>query len=810
MTGFHRVAVAAAMKSTARTDARPPQIVRRPRSVPLSRASGATPTSAAISFRLKRPSSGNSARSVRLVIGPIPGTLCNRSSWARHKGLARTAWSRSRSTPPSWRSSQRMWSVRLRRMARRARPSRFCSAISISMSWRRRVTKASKLWRASSGSGRGSGRTRSANRASTAASMASVFANWPVARAKSRTCRGFATTTATPALASAAATVCSYPPVASRTTSTPPSSLRRCSNASMPRGSWATCQRSPLGRHATSKVALATSIPTNTVAAVMRPPVRKRLASTRPCTMRAWSPRQLFGLATSKRRTTPLLKAGLLDPGHVGLSPACGSRLLMMLQVYRDTRARIGAASRVSLQVPHRHPTQQLRPDHQRLLVDIEAGAVVRRGRAGPGRRSDEGEAAGDLLQEIRHVLPAHRAVAGLHVVRSDDLSRDLGHQRGHARVVDQRAGEPAIAHLGARAERRRDALRRLVHERRRIIPELAAERPHRAAQVGAAGDHIERVSSVDLCDRDDAFLQGMAAPRHQALKAGDDVGRNENGIDGLVRGGGVAAAAQDRDLELVHRRHYRTGHHAHGAGRQVVPQMDPERGVDLGGVERAVGDHRLRAVRDFLGGLKRELHRSAEPQRTEPPRHLEPDRHVPVVPAGVHLAWMPGAVRDVVRFLDRERVHISADQHAGVAIAGAAATHRDDARLPDTRLHFIAEALESLGGERGRPGLLEAQLRVLVQVAAGGDELDPVHRWQGQWHGGLRFPRGVAPGSTHPFILSSSDKVCLPRTPRILAAARCTPAGRAGSACATTRSTCPAAAGPSGPVRSSPDRRAA
>ncbi len=61
------------MNSAARTGARPPQTRRLCFSVPLSRASGATPTGAAICLRGSVPSSGSSPMSVRLSIGPTPG-----------------------------------------------------------------------------------------------------------------------------------------------------------------------------------------------------------------------------------------------------------------------------------------------------------------------------------------------------------------------------------------------------------------------------------------------------------------------------------------------------------------------------------------------------------------------------------------------------------------------------------------------------------------------------------------------------------------------------------------------------------------
>src|SRR2546427_4833813 len=58
----------------------------------------------------------------------------------------------------------------------------------------------------------------SAKRAKTCASIASVFASWPVALAKSRTCRGLTTATGIPPTASALARGTCNPPVASSTT----------------------------------------------------------------------------------------------------------------------------------------------------------------------------------------------------------------------------------------------------------------------------------------------------------------------------------------------------------------------------------------------------------------------------------------------------------------------------------------------------------------------------------------------------------------------------------------------------------------
>jgi hypothetical protein len=80
MIGLQRRAVSAAMYSALRTEMRPHQMDHFPRSFPLSRLYGASPTRAEISRRLSRPSSGSSATSVALLAGPTSGTDLSRSA----------------------------------------------------------------------------------------------------------------------------------------------------------------------------------------------------------------------------------------------------------------------------------------------------------------------------------------------------------------------------------------------------------------------------------------------------------------------------------------------------------------------------------------------------------------------------------------------------------------------------------------------------------------------------------------------------------------------------------------------------------
>ena len=143
--------------------------------------------------------------STAAVAGPIPGT-----DWSKRCRCAlpqRTGFERGSQVAclVSFTRCSSQWMCA--RTSRRDRPvasgKRMRSAVSMSTSCRRRVTRAARACGPRRASGRGSGRTRSANRAKTWASSASVFARRPSARAKSRTCRGLTSVTGRPASANA-------------------------------------------------------------------------------------------------------------------------------------------------------------------------------------------------------------------------------------------------------------------------------------------------------------------------------------------------------------------------------------------------------------------------------------------------------------------------------------------------------------------------------------------------------------------------------------------------------------------------------
>ncbi len=94
MTGLNRVATKVAMYKALRTEALPPQMVRWPFRVPLSRGKGARPTRAEICLRPMVPSSGSSASRVRPLTGPTLGVEHSKSWFYFQVPFSPMKWSR--------------------------------------------------------------------------------------------------------------------------------------------------------------------------------------------------------------------------------------------------------------------------------------------------------------------------------------------------------------------------------------------------------------------------------------------------------------------------------------------------------------------------------------------------------------------------------------------------------------------------------------------------------------------------------------------------------------------------------------------
>ena len=139
MTGLNFLADRAAMYKTHRTVARPPYTRRLLCFLPLSLLTGATPTRAAICWRLSLPNSGSMANKVLEVTGPIPGTLCKIAAFSFHAGVSSTNWASASSSVANFALSQRICSSISAYISTRTVCRRFFSTVSMSTICRLRV-----------------------------------------------------------------------------------------------------------------------------------------------------------------------------------------------------------------------------------------------------------------------------------------------------------------------------------------------------------------------------------------------------------------------------------------------------------------------------------------------------------------------------------------------------------------------------------------------------------------------------------------------------------------------------------------------
>src|SRR5699024_7518661 len=161
------------------------------------------------------------------------------------------------------------------------------------------------------------------------------------------------------------------------------------------------------------------------------------------------------------------------------------------------------------------------------------------------------------------------------------------------------------------------------------------------------------------------------------------------------------------------------------GGHVQAVGGLD----AGSGGVEDAFVDHLPGPVIAFLPRLEHEYDVAGQvlADSVEQPEGADEAGRVQVVAAGVHLPRGRGEVESG-RLGHGQSVHVPAQEHGGhdsgrVLLPGTPAQHHDDRGQPLTRAHFDVEALDGLEDELLRHRQVEADLDVLVQGPAQGDE---------------------------------------------------------------------------------------
>ena len=359
-------------------------------------------------------------------------------------------------------------------------------------------------------------------------------------------------------------------------------------------------------------------------------------------------------------------------------------------------------------------------------------------------RRRDAGRATAQLDEHTRDLLGVHREVLGpghQGGVVVDLAGRGLGQRRLHPLgqvgiVVGHRIGlgEHRLR-LGPVAVA--DGGDTLLDPGDQVFAAIGREGPHGAAHHQIFRDDVLAQAHIDRRDGHDGGRHPDIDLTGGDLVHGlDDVGRDAGHVDAgpRARAVGLLALHGDRDAVRARIEAHRPIVQQVGVGRADV---QAENGVDLGLVQRPVADHQLGAaflagLGAFLGRLEDQHHRALDVglHAGQHGGSSQQHGHMGVVAAGVHDRHGPplprrrdlGSERQAGLFLDRQSVHIGAQGHD---LAGLAALEDPDhAGLAHALADLEAQGLQLLGDDGGGADLLVAELRMLMNVAAPGDDL--------------------------------------------------------------------------------------
>ena len=140
--------------------------------------------------------------------------------------------------------------------------------------------------------------------------------------------------------------------------------------------------------------------------------------------------------------------------------------------------------------------------------------------------------------------------------------------------------------------------------------------------------------------------------------------------------------------------------------------------------VQMAFGDQHIRtALRHFLSGLEQKFNRERNLVFVAHQNFRRAHQHcrVRVMAAEMSLAGRRRFVRDVILFLNRQRVHIRAQRQRRASLVGV--EHRDRAGLRGVADHAHAQPFAEIRAALPRAELLPRHFRVLMQIAADVDE---------------------------------------------------------------------------------------
>ena len=267
-----------------------------------------------------------------------------------------------------------------------------------------------------------------------------------------------------------------------------------------------------------------------------------------------------------------------------------------------------------------------------------------------------------------------------------------------------------------------RDAAGEFFYALRHLCAEVGVQGADRSPEAGSIGDDVEGGSGPDLPHRQYRGLDGVDLPGDYGLQRRYDLRGDGYGVGGEVGHRPVSSRGLYLHLEGVGGGHDGTGLCRHLPEREPRPQVQREDGGNV--VGDALVDHDLAPASTLLGGLEEELYGAVEPVSHPRKRVRRADEHagVPVVAAGVHLAFGLRGERQTSILQDRKRVHVRPKRH-GRPVAFAL-QRGDDTVLRNPGLYVQGQTVEGredlLGGLLG----IETELGLAVDVAPERDDL--------------------------------------------------------------------------------------
>ncbi len=271
------------------------------------------------------------------------------------------------------------------------------------------------------------------------------------------------------------------------------------------------------------------------------------------------------------------------------------------------------------------------------------------------------------------------------------------------------------------------------------------------AIERGGIGDHGQRLgrARLDRLEADHGGIGRVDAAADDGVHVGDDLRRDQDRVDGLMRVRAVAALPLHADVDPIDGGHHRAPVEPDMARRQGRPVVQREHPLSGKALEQAVLDHFARTSVAFLTGLEVQVHRAIETARLgQVPRCAEQHGAMPVVPTAVHAARYARAVRRIAQLGDGQRVHVGPKPHGGTTGLGFAIDHRHDTGSAYAGVGGQPQSPKVSGDLRGCPVLLEPQFGMAVEISADVNEFafESANGVDGVVHEPLTRSRGSMP----------------------------------------------------------------